>query len=108
MLRQPCQGVAHRWSFEVGKGKLALIVDAPSHLTRPVEARRGRPIIDLARLLCEVAGLDGDFATHSTRPDGTMRKLMSGERLQARGWAPTIGLKAGIEGVYTAFKAANA
>ena len=66
------------------------------------------PIIDLARLVCEVVGFNGDIVTDTSKPDGTMRKLMSGDKLKAMGWAPTIGLKDGIEGAYAAFKAANA
>ncbi|NBW08025.1 MAG: GDP-L-fucose synthase [Caulobacteraceae bacterium] len=66
------------------------------------------PIIDLARLVCEVVGFDGDIVTDTTKPDGTMRKLMSGDKLKTMGWAPKIGLRDGIEGAYAAFKAANA
>ena len=60
-------------------------------------------IIDLARLVCEVVGFEGEIRKDTTKPDGTMRKLMSGERLKAMGWAPQVELKAGITDVYRIF-----
>ncbi|MFC5345677.1 GDP-L-fucose synthase family protein [Brevundimonas staleyi] len=57
-------------------------------------------IMDLARLVCEVVGFEGDIRADTTKPDGTMRKLMSGERLKAMGWEPTIALKSGMESLY--------
>ncbi|WP_083793353.1 GDP-L-fucose synthase [Brevundimonas sp. BAL3] len=57
-------------------------------------------IIDLARLVCEVVGFTGEIRTDTSKPDGTMRKLMSGDKLKAMGWSARIGLKDGIEGVY--------
>jgi len=57
-------------------------------------------ILDLARLVCEVVGFEGEICTDLSKPDGTMRKLMSGEKLKAMGWTPRVGLRAGIERVY--------
>lgn len=61
-------------------------------------------IIELARLVCEVVGFTGDMHTDTTKPDGTMRKLMSGERLQTMGWHPRITLRAGVQDAYSAFQ----
>lgn len=58
------------------------------------------PIIDLARVVCEVVGFDGEIRTDQSKPDGTPRKLMSGTKLNAMGWRPRIALKAGIDRVY--------
>lgn len=63
------------------------------------------PIIDLARLVCEVVGFEGEIATDTSKPDGTMRKLMSGEKLRGMGWRPTIALRDGIAEVYRWFLA---
>lgn len=63
------------------------------------------PIIDLARMVCEVVGFDGEIRLDTSKPDGTPRKLMSGDKLRAMGWAPGVGLRAGIESVYRAVKA---
>jgi GDP-L-fucose synthase len=63
------------------------------------------PILELAHLVCEVVGFDGAITTDPSRPDGTPRKLMSGDKLQQMGWAPRIPLRAGIAGAYEAFLA---
>lgn len=62
-------------------------------------------ILELAHLVCEVVGFTGEIHTDSTKPDGTMRKLMSGEKLRAMGWKPRIELREGIAGAYAAFQA---
>ena len=63
------------------------------------------PIIDLARLVCKVVGFEGDIVTDTSRPDGTPRKLMSGDKLAAMGWSPAIDLGDGIADAYRAFLA---
>ncbi|MNQ43999.1 GDP-L-fucose synthase [compost metagenome] len=63
------------------------------------------PIIDLARMVCDVIGFDGEIRLDMSKPDGTPRKLMSGDKLRAMGWTASIGLQAGIESVYRAVKA---
>ncbi|CAN5374991.1 GDP-L-fucose synthase [soil metagenome] len=57
-------------------------------------------IIELAQLICDVVGFTGDIHTDTTKPDGTMRKLMSGDKIRAMGWKPRIELRDGIKGVY--------
>ena len=64
-------------------------------------------ILDLAKLVCEVVGFGGEIRTDPTKPDGTMRKLMSGEKLKAMGWRPGTGLKEGVRAVYNAFAGAS-
>ena len=59
-------------------------------------------IIDLARMVCEVVGFSGDIRTDPTKPDGTPRKLMSGDKLRGLGWASSIELKDGIASAYRA------
>jgi GDP-L-fucose synthase len=54
------------------------------------------PILDLARLVCDVVGFDGDIVCDTSKPDGTPRKLMSSEKLKAMGWSPRIGLREGV------------
>jgi GDP-L-fucose synthase len=63
------------------------------------------PIIELAQMVCEVVGFAGAITRDTSKPDGTPRKLMSGERIAAMGWAPRIGLREGIADAYRAFLA---
>jgi len=60
-------------------------------------------IAELARLVCEVVGFRGDIRCDTSKPDGTPRKLMSSERLNAMGWQPKVGLREGIAATYAWF-----
>lgn len=62
-------------------------------------------IIDLARLVCEVVGFEGEIRTDPTKPDGTPRKLMSSDKLRSLGWSSTRNLSDGIALVYRAWMA---
>jgi GDP-L-fucose synthase len=62
-------------------------------------------IRDLAHLMIDVLGYDGELVTDPTKPDGTPRKLMDNSRLTALGWQPKIGLREGIARAYAAFLA---
>lgn len=57
-------------------------------------------IKDLALLLKEVVGFQGDLVFNSDKPDGTPRKLMSSERINNLGWKAKISLEEGIQSVY--------
>lgn len=65
------------------------------------------PIIELAQMVCEVVGFAGAITRDTSKPDGTPRKLMSGERIAAMGWRPKISLREGIADAYRAFLAAE-
>ncbi|MCV9388495.1 GDP-L-fucose synthase [Reichenbachiella ulvae] len=57
-------------------------------------------IKDLALTVKEVVGYEGDLIFNTDKPDGTPKKLMSSERINALGWSAKISLKDGIEKVY--------
>lgn len=61
-------------------------------------------IIDLVRLVADVVGYQGEITHDLTKPDGTPRKLMSGDKLAGMGWRPRIGLRQGIEDVYQLYQ----
>ena len=60
-------------------------------------------ISELARIIAEVVGFGGDIVHDISKPDGTPRKLMSSQKLQALGWKPAIELKEGLRSAYKAF-----
>lgn len=60
-------------------------------------------IADLAQLVCDVVGFSGEIVRDTSKPDGTPRKLMSGDKLAGMGWQPCIGLQDGIAGAYRDF-----
>lgn len=65
------------------------------------------PIGELAELVCEIVGFEGTITKDTTKPDGTPRKLMSGEKLAGMGWMPKIGLREGIAHAYAEFLAGH-
>ena len=48
-------------------------------------------------------GFEGDLTFDTSRPDGALRKLMSGDKIAALGWAPRIALDAGLRSTYAWF-----
>jgi len=55
---------------------------------------------ELANVIREVVGFEGEIVYDRSKPDGTPRKLMDSSRLMALGWKPAIGLKDGIAETY--------
>jgi GDP-L-fucose synthase len=60
-------------------------------------------IAELARMIAAVVGFSGALRFDPSRPDGTPRKLLDTSRLTALGWAPRVGLEAGIRATYQWF-----
>jgi len=57
-------------------------------------------IKELAELMKEVVGFEGDLVWDSTKPDGTPRKLMDSSKLANLGWTPKVSLKDGLADTY--------
>lgn len=57
-------------------------------------------IKELAELVKEVVGFEGELVWDSTKPDGTPRKLMDSSRLAEMGWRAKIELREGLEETY--------
>jgi len=60
-------------------------------------------IHELAELICDVVGFDGELSWDKTKPDGTPRKLLDLSKLRGFGWTPTIPLRDGIAQTYEWF-----
>lgn len=58
---------------------------------------------DLAELICDIVGFDGDLAWDTTKPDGTPQKLLDVTKLSKLGWRATIPLREGIMRTYDWF-----
>jgi len=57
-------------------------------------------ITELAFLLKEITGYKGEIIFDSTKPDGTMRKLLDTTKARSLGWTPKIKLRDGIKETY--------
>ena len=64
-------------------------------------------IAELANLIKEVVGFEGEIVLDSTKPDGTTRKLMDSDRLNQLGWSVKMQLKDGLTSAYQDFKNFN-
>ena len=61
-------------------------------------------ILELARLIKQIVGYEGELNFDKTKPDGTPRKLMDVTKLNRLGWKASIGLEEGIKKVYEEIK----
>lgn len=57
----------------------------------------------LAETIADIVGFEGQIIPDTSKPDGTPRKLMSGDKLKSLGWVPQIPLRQGIAETYQAF-----
>jgi len=60
-------------------------------------------IKDLAYLIKEIIGYEGEIKFDTSKPDGTPRKLMDVSKLHSKGWKHTIELQEGIKLAYKDF-----
>ncbi len=73
----------------------------------PINVGSGQDIAigELAHLVCETVGFSREIIRDLSKPDGTPRKLISGDKLRALGWCPRIGLREGLADAYAAYLA---
>jgi GDP-L-fucose synthase len=62
-------------------------------------------IYDLATLVAETTGFQGDILTDPSKPDGTPRKLLDISQIRATGWQPRVDLRDGLAAAYQDFLA---
>ncbi|PYK18423.1 MAG: GDP-fucose synthetase [Verrucomicrobia bacterium] len=60
-------------------------------------------IRELAELICDVIGFDGELTWDASKPDGPPRKLLDVTKLLDLGWKPSIPLQDGIAQTYEWF-----
>jgi len=65
-------------------------------------------IKELAELVAELAGFNGELAWDSSKPDGTPRKVLDVSKAKALGWSPKISLRDGIASTIAWYKDATA
>lgn len=62
-------------------------------------------IRELAELVAEIVGYDGEIVFDRSMPDGTPRKLLDVSTLASLGWSPSVSLPDGIASTYDWFRA---
>jgi GDP-L-fucose synthase len=61
-------------------------------------------IAELASLVKGVVSFSGEITFDTSKPDGSMRKLMDSSRLNQHGWKASISLRDGLQQAYQSFK----
>ena len=64
-------------------------------------------ILELAGIIKNVSGYNGELIFDPTQPDGTPRKILDSSKIFTLGWNPKISLKEGINIVYKWYKNNN-
>lgn len=57
-------------------------------------------IWDLIEMIKSAVGFKGETKYDNSKPDGTPRKLLYSEKIQALGWSPNISLQKGLKATY--------
>ena len=60
-------------------------------------------IKDLTMIISKVVGYDGEIIWNTSKPDGTLRKLLDVSRVNSLGWSYKIKLEDGIKSVYSEY-----
>jgi GDP-L-fucose synthase len=84
-LAEACLFLMHRYAEE-----------APINVGWGVDISIG----ELARLIAQIVGFDGQLRFNPDKPDGTPRKVLDTSKLTALGWQPRIRLAEGIRDTY--------
>jgi GDP-L-fucose synthase len=61
-------------------------------------------IVELAGLIKQTVGYEGEFVFDASKPDGTPRKLLDVSKLLATGWQPRFTLQTGLADAYRDFQ----
>jgi GDP-L-fucose synthase len=60
-------------------------------------------IKDLTKIISNVVDYDGEIIWNTSKPDGTLRKLLDVSRVNSLGWSYKIKLEDGIKSVYNEY-----
>jgi GDP-L-fucose synthase len=80
--------------------------NSPEHLN--IGTGEDLTIKELAELVAELAGFNGEIAWDSSKPDGTPRKVLDVSKAKSLGWAPKISLRDGIASTIFWYRSATA
>ena len=72
-----------------------------SHIN--VGAGNDLSIRELAQIIKDIVGYNGEVVFDSAKPDGSPRKLMNSRRLRELGWLPKVNLEEGLARAYESY-----
>lgn len=65
-------------------------------------------ILELAEIIREIVGYEGEIVLDPSKPDGTPRKLLDVSKMRALGWEASIALRDGIAQTYAWYRQRDA
>ena len=89
---------------DLGRACLFLLENYDDDVAINVGVGEDISIRDLAGLVQQVVGFEGEISWDGGKPDGTPRKLLDVSKMTALGWKPKIDLEEGIQATYEWFK----
>jgi GDP-L-fucose synthase len=60
-------------------------------------------ISEIATIIADVVGFPGRITYDTSKPNGTMRKLLDSSRIRSLGWAPRVDERRGLQSAYEDF-----
>lgn len=95
---------------DIASACLHLLALPEMTVTLPVNIGSGSEysIRELAELIAEVVGYQGELQWDTTKPDGAPRKLLNSARLLESGWSPSISFKEGLASTYDWYRTVGA
>ncbi len=84
--------------FIMGLGQEKFGINCPSFLN--VGTGLDISIFEVAKMVGQVVGFEGDIVFNSEKPDGTPKKLLDVSRLNSLGWSYRLSLREGLQDAY--------
>ncbi len=60
-------------------------------------------MLELAKMICEVTGFEGEIVLDPTKPDGMPRRFCDSSRIHEMGWRAGVPMRKGLERMYEDF-----
>lgn len=98
---KPCREFLH--SDDAADACLFLMQNYEGDSFINIGVGKDNTIAELAFLIKEITGFNGKLVFDQSKPDGTPKKLLNVDKLNALGWHASIGLKEGISRTYEDF-----
>lgn len=80
-----------------------LMTSDPVHDLYNIGCGEDLSITELARLIINTVGFEGEIVYDTTKPNGTMRKLLDSTRINQAGWKAQVSAKVGLGYAYEDF-----
>jgi len=99
-------GTARRellWVGDLADAMKFLMVTDTEHDLYNIGVGKDLTIGELAQLIIEVVGFNGEIVFDKTKPNGAMRKLLDNSRITALGWSAKMDNRSGLAKAYEDF-----